>query len=151
ALPATPIISCRSSGSCSRIRSKGDSRLARATCHPCGVPVPPEMVHLACNTQFSFDMNRLTVTLLLLSALQVALMGQWQRQYPLSKLENVVDIDLTQDGHGVAVGANATVLTKSAGGTEWFLRPEPVSGWDLAACDVAEGQNGQYMAVGGPG
>ena len=96
-------------------------------------------------------MTRLTFTLLFLSALHVTLTGQWQRQYPLSKLENVVDLDLTVEGYGVAVGDNATVMTKSAGGEEWFLRAEPVAGWDFAACDAAEGLDGQYLAIGGTG
>jgi len=96
-------------------------------------------------------MNRLTAILLFLSACLAPAWGQWQRQYPLPKMENVVDLAVSAEGYGIAVGANAMVLLKSASATTWNPRPEPVSGWSLVACDVADGQGGQYLAVGGTG
>lgn len=96
-------------------------------------------------------MKRLVLFLLVMCTLTAENWAQWQRQYPLAKLENVLDIDLTAEGFGVAVGANAMVLTKSAGESTWRLRSGPSGNWRLDACDYAEGQAGEYLAVGGNG
>jgi photosystem II stability/assembly factor-like uncharacterized protein len=75
--------------------------------------------------------------------------AQWVRQYPMKKLEHVLDIVVTPDGYGFAVGNNDLVLRKV--GNQWQLREGPNKNWDLKAVDHLENTLGTFVAVGGQG
>src|SRR5690606_3318504 len=75
----------------------------------------------------------------------------WQRQYPLTKLDNVVDIAIHEDGFGYAVGENNTLLRLQSGSQTWLLAEGPMADWDLATCDYLAETLGTYVAVGGTG
>ena len=77
--------------------------------------------------------------------------AQWIRQYPLAKLEHVVDIAAHQDGHGYAVGADDMILRLDPGTKTWELLQTWNSGWTLEAVDYLEGTSGAIVAAGGQG
>ncbi|MEO6132850.1 MAG: YCF48-related protein [Saprospiraceae bacterium] len=78
-----------------------------------------------------------------------SLQAQWNRQYPLPKLEDVLDIDVSADGYGFAVGTNDLLLRILAGNTQWELLPGYGKGWRFQAVDYLEGSGGNIAAAGG--
>lgn len=76
---------------------------------------------------------------------------QWIRQYPLAKLENVVDMAVYQDGQGYAVGADDLILRLDPGSKKWNLLTTWDGGWTLEAVDYLEGTSGNIVAAGGQG
>ncbi|HZV70760.1 MAG TPA: YCF48-related protein [Saprospiraceae bacterium] len=77
--------------------------------------------------------------------------AQWTRQYPLPKLEDVLDIDISSDGYGFAAGANDLLLRTQAGNNQWDLLPGFGEGWRFEAVDYLEGSGGSIAAAGGDG
>jgi photosystem II stability/assembly factor-like uncharacterized protein len=77
--------------------------------------------------------------------------AQWQRQYPLAKLENVLDIDVSPDGFGFAVGTNDLILRLSIVSGEWELLPGYGESWDFEAVDYLDGSFGDIAVAGGEG
>src|SRR4030095_2053050 len=91
----------------------------------------------------------LQLTLLLFST--ELLQAQWIRQYPMDKLEDVLDIDVSLDGYGFAVGSNDLLLRKTSGNNQWELLPGFGEGWRFEAIDYLEGSGGTVAAAGGEG
>lgn len=79
------------------------------------------------------------------------LQAQWNRQYPLPKLEDVLDIDVSSDGYGFAVGANDLILRSQAGNGQWDVLPGFGEGWRFEAVDYMDGSGGSVAAAGGEG
>ncbi len=79
------------------------------------------------------------------------LQAQWNRQYPLPKLEDVLDIDVSSDGYGFAVGANDLILRSQAGNNQWDMLPGFGEGWRFEAVDYLDGSGGSVAAAGGDG
>ncbi len=77
--------------------------------------------------------------------------AQWVRQYPLDKLEPVLDISLHSDDFGFAVGNNDLILRLDASTDEWSLLGSWNKGWQLKTVDYLEGTNGTFVAAGGNG
>ncbi|MGB3080827.1 MAG: YCF48-related protein, partial [Saprospiraceae bacterium] len=77
--------------------------------------------------------------------------AQWSRQYPLPKLEDVLDIDVSADGYGFAVGANDLILRSQAGNNKWDMLPGFGEGWRFEAVDYLDGSGGSIAAAGGVG
>lgn len=77
--------------------------------------------------------------------------AQWIRQYPLAKLEDVLDIDISSDGYGFAVGTNDLMLRYNSAVKEWNLLLNFDEGWRLEAVDYLEGSGGNIAAAGGQG
>ena len=77
--------------------------------------------------------------------------AQWIRQYPLAKLEHVVDIAVHEDGHGFAVGGDDLILRLNGGSNHWDLLTSWDAGWSLESVDYLEGTFGQTVAAGGQG
>ncbi len=77
--------------------------------------------------------------------------AQWQRQYPLDKLENVLDIDVHDDGYGFAVGTNDLILRLDESTQTWDLLDGYGEGWRFEAVDYLEGSGGNVAAAGGDG
>ena len=77
--------------------------------------------------------------------------AQWIRQYPLAKLEHVVDIAVHQDGYGFAVGGDDLILRLNGGSNQWDLLTSWDGGWTLESVDYLEGTFGQTVAAGGQG
>ncbi len=77
--------------------------------------------------------------------------AQWIRQYPLAKLEHVVDIAIHTDGHGYAVGDDDLILRMDPGTKEWDLLTSWDSGWSLESVDYLENTAGAFVAAGGEG
>jgi photosystem II stability/assembly factor-like uncharacterized protein len=77
--------------------------------------------------------------------------AQWIRQYPLAKLEHVVNIALHQDGHGYAVGDDDLILRLDPGTKRWDLLASWDGGWALESVDYLAGTSGQLVAAGGQG
>ncbi|MEP6647619.1 MAG: YCF48-related protein [Saprospiraceae bacterium] len=77
--------------------------------------------------------------------------AQWTRQYPLPKLEDVLDIDVSTDGYGFAVGSNDLLLRTQAGNNAWELLPGYGEGWRFDAVDYLDGSGGSIAAAGGEG
>ncbi|HEY3387765.1 MAG TPA: YCF48-related protein [Saprospiraceae bacterium] len=77
--------------------------------------------------------------------------AQWIRQYPLAKLEHVVDIVTHEDGHGFAVGGDDLILRLNGGSNQWDLLTSWDGGWSLESVDYLEGTFGQTVAAGGQG
>ena len=77
--------------------------------------------------------------------------SQWVRQYPLEKLEDVLDIDVSPDGHGFAVGNNDLLLRLDAVTKTWELLPGYGENWRFEAVDYLDGTDGNDAAVGGAG
>ena len=99
-------------------------------------------------------MNR--VLLSLASLIVLALFSrdayaQWVRQYPLAKMEHVIDIAIHQDGHGFAVGADDLILRLDPGTKRWDLLSSWNNNWILESVDYLEGTSGQVVAAGGQG
>ena len=88
---------------------------------------------------------------LLLTILALPAHAQWVRQYPLAKLEHVVDIDLHTDGYGFAVGADDLILRLDPGTQRWDLLSSWDGGWSLGSVDYLEGTSGNVAAAGGQG
>jgi photosystem II stability/assembly factor-like uncharacterized protein len=99
-------------------------------------------------------MNRYYIIFYLLSLLIFipgATQAQWVRQYPLAKMEHVVDIAIHQDGHGYAVGADDLILRLDPGTKRWDLLSSWNNNWILESVDYLEGTSGQVVAAGGQG
>ncbi len=79
------------------------------------------------------------------------LQAQWIRQYPMDKLEDVLDIDVSADGYGWAVGSNDLILRTLAGNNQWELLPGFGEGWRFEAVDYLDGTGGGIAAAGGDG
>ncbi|MGB4849110.1 MAG: YCF48-related protein, partial [Saprospiraceae bacterium] len=79
------------------------------------------------------------------------LQAQWNRQFPLPKLEDVLDIDVSADGYGFAVGANDLILRSQAGNNQWDMLPGFGEGWRFEAVDYLDGSGGSVAAAGGDG
>ena len=78
-------------------------------------------------------------------------LAQWERQYPLEKLEPVLDIALHDDDYGFAVGNNDLILKLDTATDEWVLLDSWDKGWQLKAVDYLEGSNGNFVVAGGNG
>ena len=91
----------------------------------------------------------LAVACLLLFLPVISLQAQWVRQYPLSKMEDVIAIDVSQDGHGFAAGPNDMILRLNPTSQTWDLLPGYGEGWRFEAVDYLDGSNGNIAAVGG--
>ncbi len=77
--------------------------------------------------------------------------AQWSRQYPLPKLEDVLDIDVSTDGYGFAVGSNDLILRSQAGNNQWDMLPGFGEGWRFEAVDYMDGSGGSVAVAGGDG
>lgn len=98
-------------------------------------------------------MKRVYFSSLVLLWLIVAgdLRAQWQRQYPLAKLDNVNDIVVQPDGHAFAVGADDILLRWTSATQSWDLLPDVEKGWTFFAVDYLNNTNGTFVAAGGTG
>ncbi|MDQ3016862.1 MAG: YCF48-related protein [Bacteroidota bacterium] len=83
--------------------------------------------------------------------LVLPLHAQWQRQYPLEKLENILDIDVHDDGYGFAVGANDLLLRLDESTQTWKLLDGYGQGWRFEAVDYLSGSGGQVAVAAGDG
>src|SRR6188768_1375161 len=91
-------------------------------------------------------------SLLIFSLFKVATLdAQWIRQYPMAKLEQVVDITLHQDGYGYAVGGDDMILKLDPGTNRWDLLTSWDAGWSLESVDYLAGTSGAIVAAGGQG
>jgi len=79
------------------------------------------------------------------------LKAQWQRQYPLEKLEQVLDISIGNDGNGFAVGSNDLILKLDPGTQKWDLLLAWTKKWKLEAVSYLNGTDGDFAAAGGQG
>src|SRR6187549_3337184 len=77
--------------------------------------------------------------------------AQWERQYPLEKLEPVLDIALHDDNYGFAVGNNDLIIRLDTATDEWIPLDSWNKGWQLKAVDYLEGSNGNFVAAAGNG
>ena len=77
--------------------------------------------------------------------------GQWERQYPLEKLEPVLDIALHDDDYGFAVGNNDLILRLDTATDEWVLLDNWSKGWTLKTVDYLQGTGGNFVVAGGNG
>jgi photosystem II stability/assembly factor-like uncharacterized protein len=66
----------------------------------------------------------------------VGLKAQWQRQYPLEKLEQVLEIAVHGDGYGFAVGSNDLILKLDPGTQTWDLLLSWTKKWKLEAVEL---------------
>ncbi len=89
--------------------------------------------------------------LMALVALPLCLSAQWQRQYPLEKLEQVLDISTHGDGYGFAVGGNDLILKLDPGTKTWNLLLSWNKKWKLEATDYMPFTAGDFAAAGGQG
>ncbi len=85
------------------------------------------------------------------TVLSGAVQAQWQRQYPLDKLENVLDIDVHDDGYGFAVGTNDLILSLDKSTQTWQLLDGYGEGWRFETVDYLNGSGGNVAAAGGNG
>ena len=88
---------------------------------------------------------------LLFSCFITTAFAQWDRQYPLEKLENVLDISLHTDNYGFAVGTNDLILRLDNTTNTWDLLSSWNKSWQLKAVDYLEGTNGTFVVAGGNG
>lgn len=79
------------------------------------------------------------------------LTAQWQRQYPLPKLDDINDIVITPDGYGYAAGADDILLKLNTSTQSWEFLPDVEKGWTFLAIDCLEGSQGNTVAAGGAG
>jgi photosystem II stability/assembly factor-like uncharacterized protein len=77
--------------------------------------------------------------------------AQWDRQYPLEKLEPVHAISLHNDDFGFAVGNNDLILRLDSSTEQWNLLDSWDKGWHFRTVDYLEGTNGNFVAAGGNG
>lgn len=77
--------------------------------------------------------------------------AQWDRQYPMDKLENVLDMDVAGDGYGFATGNNDLLLRLEIDNRRWTLLDGYGEGWNFKAIDYLEGSGGSIAAAGGDG
>lgn len=77
--------------------------------------------------------------------------AQWERQYPLKKLEPVLDIAIHDDGFGFAVGNNDLIIRLDTMTDQWNLLDSWQKGWQLKAVDYLDGTNGTFVVAGGTG
>ncbi|HEX5111554.1 MAG TPA: YCF48-related protein [Saprospiraceae bacterium] len=89
--------------------------------------------------------------LIVLLALPLCLFAQWDRQYPLEKLEQVLDIAVAEDGYGFAVGSNDLILKLDPGTNQWDLLLSWNKKWKLEGVDYLDGTEGEFAAAGGNG
>jgi len=97
------------------------------------------------------DMKNLLLLFIVVLCLPIGLSAQWQRQYPLEKLEQVLDIAVGQDGHGFAVGSNDLILKLDPGTKQWDLLLSWNKKWKLEAVDYLSSTDGDFAAAGGQG
>ena len=81
----------------------------------------------------------------------IGLKAQWQRQYPLEKLEQVLEISVHGDGYGFAVGSNDLILKLDPGTNTWDLLLSWTKKWKLEAVDYIPSTNGDFAVAGGQG
>ena len=87
----------------------------------------------------------------LLFCLPLPILAQWERQYPLKKLDPVFDIALHEDDFGFAAGNNDLILRLNKATGKWDLLDNWEKGWVFKAVDYLEGTNGAFVAAGGNG
>lgn len=92
-----------------------------------------------------------SIVLFLLCLLSTALSAQWIRQYPLPKLEDVLDMDVSEDGYGFAAGTNDLLLRLDPETEEWTLLPGFGEGWRFEAVDYLDNSGGNIAVAGGDG
>ena len=88
---------------------------------------------------------------IVLLALPLSIFAQWDRQYPLEKLEQVLDIAIAEDGYGFAVGSNDLILKLDPGTSQWDLLLSWNKKWKLEGVDYLDGTGGEFAAAGGNG
>jgi len=96
-------------------------------------------------------MKLFSSVLIVLLALPLSLSAQWDRQYPLEKLEQVLDIAVAEDGYGFAVGSNDLILKLDPGTSQWDLLLSWDKKWKLEGVDYLDGTGGEFAAAGGNG
>ena len=89
------------------------------------------------------------VIVLILSPLWLT--AQWQRQYPLEKLEQVLHIAVHEDGYGFAVGSNDLILKLDPATQTWDLLLSWTKKWKLEAVDYIPFTEGDFAVAGGQG
>lgn len=77
--------------------------------------------------------------------------AQWVRQYPLEKLEDVLDLDVSADGYGFAAGTNDLMLRLDNASKTWELLPGYGQNWRFESVDYLDGSNGNVAVIGGQG
>src|SRR5687768_1610559 len=77
--------------------------------------------------------------------------SQWQRQYPLEKLEDVLDIDISADGYGFAAGTNDLLMRMDPITRKWDLLLGFDEGWQFESVDYFDGSGGMIVAAAGQG
>jgi photosystem II stability/assembly factor-like uncharacterized protein len=97
------------------------------------------------------DMKLFSSMLMVLVVFPMCLSAQWQRQYPLEKLEQVLDIAVHNDGYGFAVGNNDLILKLDPGTKTWDLLLAWTKKWKLEAVDYLPLTTGDFAAAGGQG
>ena len=65
----------------------------------------------------------------LLFCLPLPILAQWERQYPLKKLDPVFDIALHEDDFGFAAGNNDLILRLNKTTGKWDLLDNWEKGW----------------------
>ncbi len=81
----------------------------------------------------------------------LSLSAQWMRQYPVPKMEFVLDMDVSSDGYGYAVGGDDMVLKLDPVTMEWTTLTTQDLGWTLTAVDYLDGTMGNVVVAGGQG
>src|SRR5690349_15304876 len=59
-----------------------------------------------------------------------SLQAQWDRQYPLDNLDDVLDIDISLEGFGFAAGPNDMIVRYEHATKSWELLPGYGENWN---------------------
>ncbi|MEO5905502.1 MAG: YCF48-related protein, partial [Saprospiraceae bacterium] len=76
---------------------------------------------------------------------------EWDRQYPMERLEDVLDIDISDDGFGFASGTDDLLLRLDPSTKRWELLPPFGDESNYESIDYLDGTAGTTVLAGGQG
>ncbi len=82
-----------------------------------------------------FPTTQRCLLILMVMSCSIYTSAQWIRQYPVPKMEWLLDIDVSTDGYGYAVGGDDMVVKLDPSTMTWSTLTTPDYEWTLNAVD----------------